>query len=260
MLLHLSDLHFGTEQPRVCRAVAQLCERLQPEAVVVSGDLTQRARQEQFVAASLFLKSLNRPLLVVAGNHDIPLFHFKRRLLTPYDYFERYFGELEPILETQNFYLIGVNSVTRHHHTQGSISNLQIWQTGERLRHAPVDKMKLIISHQPFAASQPEDQAEAPRLMQRAVRHWSRFGLAGLLHGHLHTPAVFDLNQRYTLQLNRPLLDVQAGTALSTRLRQGFPNSVNVIHPDLGIERFDFDAVTAQFLPVQPLWPSPSCT
>ena len=54
MLLHLSDLHFGTEQPRVCRAVAQLCERLQPEAVVVSGDLTQRARQEQFVAASLF--------------------------------------------------------------------------------------------------------------------------------------------------------------------------------------------------------------
>jgi len=67
MLLHLSDLHFGTEQPRVCRAVAQLCEQLQPEAVVVSGDLTQRARQEQFVAASVFLTSLNRPLLVVAG-------------------------------------------------------------------------------------------------------------------------------------------------------------------------------------------------
>lgn len=255
MILHLSDLHFGTEQPRVCRAVKQLCEQLQPEAVVVSGDLTQRARQEQFVAASVFLKSLNRPLLVVAGNHDIPLFHLTRRLLQPYAYFEQYFGELEPLLETQNFYLIGVNSVTRHHHTQGSISNLQIWQAGERLRHAPSDKVKLIVSHQPFAASQPEDQAEAPRLMQRAVRHWSRLGLAGLLHGHLHTPAVFDLNQRHSLRLNRPLLDIQAGTAISVRLRQGFLNSVNLIHPDLRIERFDFDAANAQFRSAQQLWP-----
>lgn len=255
MLLHLSDLHFGTEQPSVCRAVIELCARLQPEAVVVSGDLTQRARQEQFQAASTFLQSLNLPLLVVAGNHDIPLFHLTRRLLTPYDYFQRYIGELEPVLETENFYLIGVNSVTRHHHTQGSISNLQILKAGERLRHAPSQKTKLIVSHQPFAASQPEDQAEAPRLMDRAVRYWSRFGLAGLLHGHLHTPAVFDLNPRQALGLNHPLLDIQAGTAVSARLRQGHPNSVNLIHADLRVERWDFDPLTAQFQSVQQLWP-----
>jgi len=255
MLLHLSDLHFGTEQPSVCRAVAELCARLQPEAVVVSGDLTQRARQEQFQAASTFLQALNLPLLVVAGNHDIPLFHLTRRLLTPYDYFHRYIGELEPVLETENFYLIGVNSVTRHHHTQGSISNLQILKAGERLRHAPSQKTKLIVSHQPFAASQPEDQAEAPRLMDRAVRYWSRFGLAGLLHGHLHTPAVFDLNPRQALGLSHPLLDIQAGTAISARLRQGYPNSVNLIHADLRVERWDFDPLTAQFQPVQQLWP-----
>lgn len=255
MLLHLSDLHFGTEQPSVCRAVAELCARLQPEAVVVSGDLTQRARQEQFQAASTFLQALSLPLLVVAGNHDIPLFHLTRRLLTPYDYFQRYIGELEPVLETANFYLIGVNSVTRHHHTQGSISNLQILKAGERLRHAPSQKTKLIVSHQPFAASQPEDQAEAPRLMDRAVRYWSRFGLAGLLHGHLHTPAVFDLNPRQALGLSHPLLDIQAGTAISARLRQGYPNSVNLIHADLRVERWDFDPLTAQFQQVQQLWP-----
>lgn len=255
MLLHLSDLHFGTEQPNVCRAVQQLCQQLQPEAVVVSGDLTQRARQEQFIAASQFLKSLNRPLFVVAGNHDIPLFHLSRRLLQPYQYFQQYFGELEPILETQNFYLIGVNSVTRHHHTKGSISNLQIWQAGERLRHAPSHKTKLIVSHQPFAAAHPDDEAEAPRLMQRALRHWSRFGLAGLLHGHLHTPAVFDLNPRQALGLKLPVLDVQAGTAVSGRLRQGIPNSVNVIQPDLVVMRFDFDPVAAAFQPVAQLWP-----
>ena len=256
MLLHLSDLHFGTEQPRVCRAVVALCEQLQPEAVVVSGDLTQRARQEQFVAARTFLTGLKRPLLVVAGNHDVPLFHVTRRIFTPYDYFQRYFGELEPVLETEQFYLIGVNSVSRHHHTQGSISNFQILQAGERLRHAPSTKTKLIVSHQPFAASDPDDQAEAPRLMHRAVQYWSRFGLAGLLHGHLHTPAVFDLNQRHALRLDRPILDIQAGTALSTRLRQNFPNSVNLIYADMRVERLDFNPISAQFACIQQLWPS----
>ena len=65
MLLHLSDLHFGTENVACMQAIQQLCESMRPEAVVVSGDLTQRARYAQFYACKHFLDSLNLPYLVV---------------------------------------------------------------------------------------------------------------------------------------------------------------------------------------------------
>ncbi len=81
MLLHLSDLHFGTENVACMQAVQQLCASMRPEAVVVSGDLTQRARYAQFYACKHFLDSLNLPYLVVPGNHDIPLYHLWNRFL-----------------------------------------------------------------------------------------------------------------------------------------------------------------------------------
>lgn len=256
MLLHLSDLHFGTEQPMVLAALTRLCARISPEAVVVSGDLTQRARVEQFKAAQTFLQSLQCPLLVVAGNHDIPLFHVTRRLLLPFHRFEQHFGVIEPTLETEHFYLVGVNSITRHHHTQGSISPLQIWQTTERLKHAPTGKHRVVVSHQPFAVKQSVDAEDIPRLMPSAAQHWAHAGLDMLLHGHFHSPAVFDLNAMLQLGQARPVLDVQAGTALSSRLRQGTPNSVNLIHTDLGVERLDFSHEQAGFRHASWLWPS----
>jgi 3',5'-cyclic AMP phosphodiesterase CpdA len=256
MLLHLSDLHFGTEQPMVQAALKRLCARLHPEAVVVSGDVTQRARVEQFVAAHGFLQSLNRPLLVVAGNHDIPLFHVSRRLFMPYHHFCQTFGALEPTLETAHFYLVGVNSITRHHHTQGSLSPLQIWHTADRLKQAPAGKHRLVVSHQPFAVKQAVEAEDIPRRMPQAAQHWAQAGLDMLLHGHFHAPAVFDLNATLQLGQSRPVLDVQAGTALSSRLRQGIPNSVNLIHPDLGVERLDFSHDQGGFRHASWLWPS----
>jgi hypothetical protein len=77
-----------------------------------------------------------------------------------------------------------------------------------------------------------------------------------LLHGHFHAPAVFDLNATLQLGQSRPVLDVQAGTALSCRLRQGIPNSVNLIHPDLGVERLDFRPEQGGFRHASWLWPS----
>lgn len=73
MLLHLSDLHFGTERPECIRPIQKFCAVHKPEVVVVSGDLTQRAKFKEFYACKQFLESLNIPYFVVPGNHDIPL-------------------------------------------------------------------------------------------------------------------------------------------------------------------------------------------
>lgn len=79
MLLHLSDLHFGTERQDCIQAIQAFCKLHRPEAIIISGDLTQRARFMQFYACRQFLDSLSIPYLVVPGNHDIPLYHVWNR-------------------------------------------------------------------------------------------------------------------------------------------------------------------------------------
>jgi len=74
-LMHLSDLHFGAHDPLVCAAVQRLAHRLRVDVVVVSGDLTQRATRQQFALAHDFVRGLGvDERVVLAGNHDLPLF------------------------------------------------------------------------------------------------------------------------------------------------------------------------------------------
>ncbi len=96
-IVHLSDLHFGRIDPAVCRALAEDVSALNPDLVVVSGDLTQRAREHEFEEARVFLKSLPLPQLVVPGNHDVPLYNFVARFLRPLTRYQRYItSDLKP--------------------------------------------------------------------------------------------------------------------------------------------------------------------
>ena len=51
-VIHLSDVHFGRVDDAVVSAIVPLVHSLEPDVVVVSGDLTQRARPEEFRAAA----------------------------------------------------------------------------------------------------------------------------------------------------------------------------------------------------------------
>ena len=97
VLLQISDTHFGTEQPPVVAALLALARQQAPELVVLSGDITQRARPAQFKAAWIFTEQLAAPLLAIPGNHDIPLFDLWARLRHPYARHCAAFGaDLEP--------------------------------------------------------------------------------------------------------------------------------------------------------------------
>lgn len=98
VLLHISDPHFGTEQLAVVHALVALARQQQPDLLVLSGDITQRACPAQFRAARAFVDRLGVPVLVVAGNHDIPLFDLWARLRHPYARHLAAFGsDLEPV-------------------------------------------------------------------------------------------------------------------------------------------------------------------
>ncbi|RUY20638.1 hypothetical protein EN979_36005, partial [Mesorhizobium sp. M7A.F.Ca.US.001.04.2.1] len=71
-IAHLSDLHFGRIDQTVSDALAAEVRAADPDIVVVSGDMTQRARKQEFAQARAFLDTLPYPQLVVPGNHDVP--------------------------------------------------------------------------------------------------------------------------------------------------------------------------------------------
>ena len=120
VLLHISDTHFGTEEAPIVAAVQQLVRDQQPDAVILSGDITQRARSAQFAAAKAFCDSLQvRHLLTLPGNHDIPLYNLAARVFAPYAGYMAAFGrELEPELDLGDVLILGVNTTRPERHKE----------------------------------------------------------------------------------------------------------------------------------------------
>ena len=82
-IVHVSDLHFGRVDEATAQPLVRQVKALQPHLIVVSGDLTQRARSGEFQDARRFLESLPQPQIVVPGNHDVPLWDVARRVFAP---------------------------------------------------------------------------------------------------------------------------------------------------------------------------------
>lgn len=251
MLLHLSDLHFGTQRQVCLDAIQRFCQQHRPEVVVISGDLTQRARFHEFYQCKQFLQQLGITYFVVPGNHDIPVYHLLNRLFRPFHYYQLFFGDLEPTLETEHYYLIGLNTVRSYYHTKAVISQKQIEQVQQQLKQAPANKLVTLVSHQPFYTAQDDHhhRSDCPAQAQQALRQWGKYGLNLLLHGHFHLTAVYDLNQQYQLGLSQAVYEVHAGTGCSNRLYKKLTNSFNVIYPDGHIQHYDFSDEQQEFMP-----------
>lgn len=266
-LLHLSDTHFGTEQPDVIEALLALAEQLQPEIAVLSGDITQRARRRQFEAARVFMQKLQvQHRLVIPGNHDLPLFNLWGRWRAPYRGFVRAFGDdLAPHYESPRYLVLGVNTTRARRHTQGEVSNLQIEAVAQRLRRAGAQQLRVVVTHQPMAVIRQSDRENLLLNHRAAALAWAAAGADLVLGGHIHLPYACDLRDEPGLGapagwgegLQRALWVVQAGTALSKRIREGLPNSVNVIHQSpreqgcvCKLEQYDYHAGQQRFRPV----------
>jgi 3',5'-cyclic AMP phosphodiesterase CpdA len=230
LLLHISDPHFGTERPQVVAALVELAREQRPSLVVLSGDITQRARRGQFDAACSFLKELELPLLAIPGNHDIPLFNPIARCLFPYANYARVFGpDLEPEHESPSLLVLCVNTTRPSRHTDGEISSAQIERVATRLRAASPAQLRVVVTHQPVHVIRDSDVENLLHGHEAAVRAWSAAGADLLLGGHIHLPYIRPLSEAFS-DLPRELWVVQAGTAVSDRVRGGISNSINLIH------------------------------
>jgi 3',5'-cyclic AMP phosphodiesterase CpdA len=258
ILVQISDPHFGTERPLVVEALVRLVRREAPELVVLSGDITQRARRRQFRAARQFVDRLGaRALLAIPGNHDLPLFNAATRLFKPYANFRREFGaELEPVYESERLLAIALNTTRRWRHANGEVSKTQIERVARRLARATPAQLRVVIVHQPVCVTQPEDEVNRLRGHAGAVRRWAEAGADLVMGGHIHLPYVLALHEAYA-GLPRHAWAVQAGTAVSRRLRNGIDNSINVVRTGdatrgraCTVERWDYAADRGEFAAV----------
>jgi predicted MPP superfamily phosphohydrolase len=260
VLLQVSDPHFGTERTPVVEALVALAAQLRPDLVVLSGDITQRARTEQFSAARTAMDRLGAPLLALPGNHDIALFDLWSRLVQPYaDYSAAFGADLAPVFASHDLLVIGVNTTRARRHKDGEVSSAQIEAVSQRLRQATPEQLRVVVVHQPIDVMRQEDLPNRLHNHSAAQQAWAAAGADVVMGGHIHLPYVMPLPG-----LVRPLWAVQAGTSVSSRVRSGVPNSVNVLRWSAGkfcvVEQWDFSAAASAFVcalctPIQPQRP-----
>jgi 3',5'-cyclic AMP phosphodiesterase CpdA len=240
VVAHISDLHFGRESLRLIAGLLQSLEEIHPQLVVVSGDVTQRARRREFQAARKFLKRLSFPLLVTSGNHDISAHNLVERFLDPWKGWRRHFGyTLEPVKSDIDYIAIGVNTARRagYHFdwSRGRISREQLGIVAGYLAEEKGDRLRVVVAHHPFWLPEKYRHRHIIGGRDAAIDTLKQAGVDIILSGHVHFA--------YTHICNGVIIS-HAGTAISSRLEEGSANSFKIIRGDrrrLAVETMEWD-------------------
>jgi 3',5'-cyclic AMP phosphodiesterase CpdA len=248
-LVHLSDLHFGRVDQTLLAPLRELVERIAPDLVVVSGDLTQRAKRIEFEQAKAWLDTLPGPQIIVPGNHDISLYNVLRRFLLPLARYKRYItDDLDPIFIDQEIAVLGVNTARSLTFKDGRVNQQQVAAIKARLATLGPRVTRIIVTHHPFDLPETVDDEKLVDRAPMAMQAFADCGVDLLLSGHMHTSHAGNTAARYRIDEYAALV-VQAGTATSTRGR-GEVNSFNVVrveHARIEVDRYGWDALGRQF-------------
>jgi 3',5'-cyclic AMP phosphodiesterase CpdA len=246
---HISDLHFGRTDQHVVATLIRQMRDLVPDIVVVSGDLTQRARSWQFQEARRFLDALNRPAIIVPGNHDVPLENLFARFVRPFAKYRKYITEdLAPTFRDEELAVVGINTARSFTKASGRISDRQIEDALQLFCSVNPNVLKIVVTHHPFDIPESIADRYLLRRAEQAIAALATCQADLYLAGHSHVPFAGLSERRYTVGHHTALI-VVAGTSLSTRTRST-PNSFNVIHiyrPGMTVEHFEWDGESAQF-------------
>jgi 3',5'-cyclic AMP phosphodiesterase CpdA len=238
-LLHISDLHFGRPYlAKVGEALQRIAPTLEADVTVISGDLTQRARREEFLEAKEFLMRLpSVPQVVIPGNHDVPLYRVGERILNPHALYREIISDrLDDVMEIPGAVIVSLNSTSpRRAISNGRIHREQLDFCTQAFINAPADAARIVVAHHHFAPAPDFVRDQVMPKAKRAMNCFLELGVDMIMGGHLHRAYIGNSLDVYPgARRDRGIIIVQCGTTTSRRGRgrEREKNSFNLIEVD----------------------------
>lgn len=170
-------------------------QRIRPELLVASGDLTNRGRREEHERAARFLRSFGVPVLAVPGNHDLP-YTVPARFTRPWAEFERQWQTTEPTHSSEALHVVGLNSARPYRHQGGALRDDQLRGAAERLHAAADGAYRVAVLHHhllgaPWRAVRKRPVSRRNQVLRALVAA----GADLILAGHIHQSAVSERHE-----------------------------------------------------------------
>lgn len=241
-LYHISDLHFGLEDPAALAWFADIVRREPPDAVLITGDLTMRARSREFAAACDWIGTLDVPVTVEVGNHDLPYFNPVARFLYPYRRIRGIEALIEREIDLPGLAIVPLKTTARAQWrldwSKGWVTPKALAKTLAALDALPPGTKALVTAHHPLVEAGTRGRA-LTRGGSRALHELAARGVTAVLTGHVHD--AFDLVADTDAG---PIRMIGAGT-LSRRIRSTPPsfNELRIANGALTVRVRNVEAV-----------------
>ena len=220
-LFHISDLHFGCEDTEALAWVKERIAAEKPDAVAITGDLTMRARNREFQACCDWILSLDAPVTVEVGNHDLPYFNLLERFLTPYRRIHRIERLVERELNLPGVSIVPLKTTARaqlrFNWSRGYVGPNALKKSLRAIAEIADPQVVFVTAHHPLVEANTRGKA-LTKGGERALAALAKARITAVLSGHVHDP--FDLVKETA---NGPVRMIGAGT-LSMRIRSTPPS------------------------------------
>jgi 3',5'-cyclic AMP phosphodiesterase CpdA len=259
-IIQVSDLHFGPYYvPEVGDALLRAVGELESDVIIASGDFTQRAKRNEYADARAWLDRLPEcPLVVIPGNHDVPLYRVFERVFKPYELYKEYISkDLDTVYRSEKAVIVALNSTAPLRAiVNGRIRKWQLEFVARAFENVRDDVLRIVVAHHHFAPAPDYEGGQVMPFAKRAVDCFTDLRVDMIIGGHLHRAYIGNSLDVYPGEdREHGIIIVQSGTSSSRRgrAREREKNSFNHIRITDGIVRvthYMYFSDTQGFAPV----------